>query len=49
MRRVEAILAQGITLVAGGGQQRVQPQALVFIKVFVTQGQPVKALRQQLL
>ena len=46
---VDPLLSQGIGLVAGGGQQRVQPQPLVIINVFVTQGQSVNALRQHLL
>jgi hypothetical protein len=40
VRRVEAILAQGIALVTGSGQQRVQPQALMIVEVFVSQGRP---------
>ena len=42
MRRIESVLAQGIALLAGGGQQRVQPQALVIVEIFVTQGQTHK-------
>ena len=48
MRRAKAIGPQGIVFFAGGGQQRIQPQALVIIESFVTQGQPIKPLRQQL-
>jgi hypothetical protein len=46
---IKAIPAQGIAFIAGRGQEGVQPQSLVIAEVFVTQGQPVKALRQHLL
>ena len=35
---IDPLLSQGIGLVAGGGQQGVQPQPLVIINVFITQG-----------
>ena len=49
VRRIEAILSQGIAFVAGGGQQRVQPQSLVVVKVFVPKSQTIDALREHLL
>jgi hypothetical protein len=48
MRRIEAILAQRIEFLANGGQERVQPQTLMIVELFVTQRQPIEALRQQL-
>jgi hypothetical protein len=48
MRRIKPILAQGIALLAGGGQQGIQPQTLVIVQVFLAQGQPIKPLGQQL-
>lgn len=46
MRRVEAIPAQRIEFFASGGQERVQPQTLMIVAIFVTQRPPLEALRQ---
>lgn len=48
MGGMEAVLSQRVGFVAGGGQQRIQPQARVIVEVFLTQGQPVQALGQEL-
>ena len=39
---------RGIPLVAGHGRQRIQPQPLVIVEVFVAEGQAVNPLRHQL-
>ena len=48
VRRVQTVLSQGIGLVAGGGQEGIPAQLLVIVEVFVTLGQSVDALGQQL-
>ena len=42
-----APLAQRIEFFASGGQERVQPQTRMIVEIFVTQRQPIEALRQQ--
>jgi len=49
MRRIEAILAQRVALVARRRQQRIQPQIIMIVDVFVAQSQPEDPLRQHLL
>ena len=44
----QTLLSQGIGFFTGRRQQRVQPQALVIIDVFIAQGRCVDALTQQL-
>ncbi len=44
---VEPIFAQSRLLLAGCGRQRVQPQTLMIVEVFVPQRQPVEAPGQQ--
>ena len=42
-----ALLTQQIALAANEGLQRIAPQVVMVINVFVAQGQPVNALGQQ--
>ena len=42
------LLAQGIFFAAHRGQQRIRTQLIMVIEIFVTQGQPVNALAQQI-
>ena len=49
MLRQHPVFSQRIGLAAGGGQQRVQAQALVILEVFVAQGRAEDALAQEFL
>jgi hypothetical protein len=44
-----AVRGQRILLAGTDGQQGIPPQILVIVEIFITQGQPVNALGQQLL
>ena len=49
MRWIEPILAQRIELIAGAGQERIEPQPVMIIEIFVAQRQPINPLGQQFL
>ena len=48
MLRQKTIPPERIAFIAGGGQERVQPKGVVIVEVFITQGQPIEPLGQQL-